>query len=209
LAAVRAKLDRAGQNLALAETPQQFKIVAGVVEDLTRQREKLEAELAELNRAGAGAADLEAEVAAAMELVNGLTDLAADPGHYAALGEVFRRVNARLFLRFRGVQVKNRNLNKVVSGVVTFGSAPPPITIYEGPTGRREIKGPASLGDAGPCSSRTPLPPESSDPGREGRSFGNVRRGDWIRTSDLLNPIQGGESKKGRFPEHFRGSAFP
>jgi hypothetical protein len=34
-------------------------------------------------------------------------------------------------------------------------------------------------------------------------------RGERIRTSDLLNPIQGGESKKSRFPEHFRGSAFP
>jgi hypothetical protein len=189
LAEVRAKLNRAGQNLALAETPQQYKMVAQVVEGLTRHQEQLQAELAGLRRAGTGAVDLEAEVAAAMELVHGLTELTADPGNTAALGEAFRRVNARLFLRFEGVQVRKRKLNQLVSGVVTFGSAPPPIVLYEGPTGRREVKSPASSGDAGPCSSRAPLPPESSDPGEEGGSFGNGRRGDWIRTSDLLNPI--------------------
>jgi DNA invertase Pin-like site-specific DNA recombinase len=190
LAEVRAKLTRAGENLALAETPQQYRIVAGFIEGLTRQQEELEAKLAGLRQAGAGAVDMEAEVAAAMELVRGLTALTADPSNNAALGEAFRRVNARLFLRFQGVQVKKRKLNQLVSGVVTFGSAPPPITLYEGPTGRREMKGPVSSGDAGPCSSRTPLPPESSDPGEEGCSLGNVSRGDWIRTSDLLNPIQ-------------------
>jgi hypothetical protein len=46
------------------------------------------------------------------------------------------------------------------------------------------------LEDAGPFSSRTNLLPESVGPGKEESSLGNVRRGDWIRTSDLLNPIQ-------------------
>src|SRR5262249_2067981 len=34
-------------------------------------------------------------------------------------------------------------------------------------------------------------------------------RGDWIRTSDLLNPIQEAASKKGRFSEPFRNQRFP
>jgi hypothetical protein len=38
---------------------------------------------------------------------------------------------------------------------------------------------------------------------------GSVRRGDWIRTSDLLNPIQQVTSKKGRFSEPFRNQRFP
>ena len=33
-------------------------------------------------------------------------------------------------------------------------------------------------------------------------------RGDWIRTSDLLNPIRGGESKKSRFSEVFADRRF-
>ena len=54
-------------------------------------------------------------------------------------GEAFQLTNARLFLRFRPVQVKKRVLNKVAGGVVVFGSAPDPIEIYRGPTGRRAL----------------------------------------------------------------------
>src|SRR6516165_797014 len=34
-------------------------------------------------------------------------------------------------------------------------------------------------------------------------------RGDWIRTSDLLNSIHEAASKKGRFSEPFRNRRFP
>jgi hypothetical protein len=198
LAAVKINLDRAGQNLGLAETPQQYKMVARVVEELNLQQEKLETEIAALQQSGATAADVEAEVASAVALAHRLTDLAADPKNYAAISDVFRQVNVRLFLRYEKVKVKKRTLNQLVSGVVTFGSAPPPITIYEGPTGRREIKSPVSSEDTGQCSPRTPLRPEHSGPGWEGNSLGNRCRGDWIRTSDLLNPINGIEAGSNR-----------
>src|SRR5205085_10622111 len=90
--------------------------------------------------------------------------------------------------KFQEVQVGKRALNKLLSGVVTFGSTPPPISIYEGPTGRRGKRSPASSEDTGPCSPRAPLLPGPLDPGKEGDSLGNVRRGDWIRTSDLTVP---------------------
>jgi hypothetical protein len=38
---------------------------------------------------------------------------------------------------------------------------------------------------------------------------GSSRQGDWIRTSDLLNPIHEAASKKGRFSEPFRDQRFP
>ena len=49
---------------------------------------------------------------------------------------------------------------------------------------------------------------------RKGRRNSRLRqplqcRGDWIRTSDLLNPIQQVASKKGRFSEPFRNLRFP
>jgi Recombinase len=190
LALVKAKLERAEQNLALAENKKQFDIVARVLEDLGDQQQTLEAEVAELRHTRPGETDIDGEVTAAVELLHGLTDLAAEPRNYAALGEAFRQVNVRLFLRFRKEQIKKRMLNRLAGGVVTFGSAPPPITIYQGPTSRRENKSPASSGDAGPSSLRTPLLPESFEPGREGCSLGNVSRGDWIRTSGLLVPNQ-------------------
>ncbi len=101
---------------------------------------------------------------------------------------MYRQVDVKLFLRFQEVQVGKRMLNKLLSGVVNFGSTPPPISMYEGRTGRREIKSPASSEDTGPCSPRTSLLPGSLDPGKEGDSLGNVHRGDWIRTSDLTVP---------------------
>jgi hypothetical protein len=108
----------------------------------------------------------------------------------------------------RRVRQKKRTLNKIAGGIVTFGSAEPPIELYDGPTARKKIAGPAGV-IAGPANAESATRPEPPDPGREVDSLGNTSRGDWIRTSDLLNPIRGGEAKKGRFSRVFRGSAFP
>ena len=79
-----------------------------------------------------------------MALARRLRDLAADPANFAALGEVVTQVNARLFLRFHKLQKGKRKLNKLVSGVVTIGAAPAPITVYEGPTGAKKVNGPVA-----------------------------------------------------------------
>jgi hypothetical protein len=92
-----------------------------------------------------------------------------------------------VFARFQHIQRGKRGVTKLVSGVVTFGSAPLPIQIYEGPTARRKVKDSATLVAAESGDSESPTQP--FDAGREGDSFGNVSRGDWIPTSDLLNPI--------------------
>src|SRR5262249_13269035 len=108
------------------------------------------------------------------------------------VGELFRAVNVKLFARFRAVPVKRRMLNKLVGGVVTFGMSAPPVPIYSGPTARQKLTSPAAQGAAGPGDPTSPAVPKPSGPGQEGESLGNVSRGDWIRTSDLLNPIQEG-----------------
>jgi hypothetical protein len=96
-----------------------------------------------------------------------------------------------MYVRFTEGRWKKRIVTKVAGGVVTFGATPPPVALYEGPTGRRYVKGPAAPeGAAGPHSPESPGVP-GAGPGGEGDSLGNVRRGDWIRTSDLLNPIYG------------------
>jgi hypothetical protein len=111
---VKSKLERAGMNLALAENRQEYQIIARVIEDLTKQEQAVSAEIAELRRTSSQKVDLDNEVAAAMDLMGCLTDLATDAGNYASLGEAFREVNAQLFLRFAKEQVKSRTLNKLV-----------------------------------------------------------------------------------------------
>ncbi len=189
LANVRAQLEKVTRNLALADTPEQYGAVAAVFEDLTKQERALQADIAALPPTNKPE-DARAEVAAAMALAQRLPDLASEPGNFAAIGELFRQINVRLFLRFREVREGKRTLNKLGGGVVTFGSAPPPIATYLGPTSRKKIKGSPAPPTAEPRESDSPSVPKPLCPGREGDSLGNVSRGDWIRTSDLLNPIQ-------------------
>src|SRR5437016_4234200 len=85
---------------------------------------------------------------------------------------------------------KKRKLNKLVGGTITPGACPPPIAIYQGPTARRKTKGSATCCAAEPRDFGSPACPKPISLGQEGDSLGNVCRGDWIRTSDLLNPIQ-------------------
>jgi prepilin-type N-terminal cleavage/methylation domain-containing protein len=76
-----------------------------------------------------------------------------------------------------------RSFNKVAGGVVTIGAAPPPITLYQGPTARKSIKktSPGAVNAAtGRIGRRSADRSDRSGSGREGSSLGNVNRGDRI-----------------------------
>jgi hypothetical protein len=137
LVAVRVKLERVGQNLALAEGADQYRAVAAVFDDLKKQQNGLEAEVHQLEQLAGTTCDPEAEVAAALAGLDRLAELTAAAQDLGGEGQLFRQLNARMFLRFTEGRWKKRVVNKMVSGVVTFGATPPPVTLYEGPTGRR------------------------------------------------------------------------
>jgi hypothetical protein len=174
-------LEKVSKNLALAETPDQYKAIAAVFDGLKTRRVRLEADIAVTESAAPRKTDLESEVRAAMELARRLTALAGSPTGIKAAGEVFRLTNARLFLGFRPVPEKNRTLNRVIGGVATFGTAPAPAPIYEGPTGRERIKGPKATEVGRATRDSDSIPTESvTVVGMEDESLGNVSRGDWI-----------------------------
>jgi hypothetical protein len=94
------------------------------------------------------------------------------------MDKLFGQLQARLFLRFGEVRGKKRTFNKVTGGVVTFGETPAPVVLYEGPTGRRHVQGPATPeGITGPKFPDLPQLPGTS-PGTEDNSLGNVHRGE-------------------------------
>ena len=126
----------------------------------------------------------------ALKLVRHLTDLADDPNTLEKAAEVIELADLKLFLKFKSVKLKKRVVNKIAGGVVTFGNAAPPIKIYSGPTGRRNTKGPATTDVTEPCAEDLPKPPKHVYSGGEGKSLGNVSRGERIRTSDPLLPKQ-------------------
>ena len=57
-----------------------------------------------------------------------------------SVGELFRRLDVRLYLRFRATERGRRTINEVGGGVVTFGATPPPTPLYDGPTDRAIIR---------------------------------------------------------------------
>ena len=191
LSEVEAQRGQASQNLARAKTDEQYEAISVVFDQLSEQASSIQAEIDVAEGQLNTASDADAAVEVAMNIIHQLAELARTSEDLGAARDLFELLNARLFLRFHQVKVKKRTLNKLASGVVTFGEAPPPIDIYEGPTSRRKIKGPAAKFAAGPNEGDSPPPTRSSTgSGEEGKSLGNVSRGDWIRTSDLLTPSQ-------------------
>ena len=121
---------------------------------------------------------MEAEIASTLSALDRIADLAEDPANLESIGQLFARLNVRLFLKFEEVQQKKRRINKVAGGVVTFGASPPPIPLYEGPTGRRALQSRVNIEAS---VSNSPAAPQNTHPSsQEGQSSGNVSRGERI-----------------------------
>jgi hypothetical protein len=182
LSEVEAQRDQASQNLARATTDEQYQAIAAVFDRLAERAQSIEAEISAAQSQLNAPSDADSAVDIAMEIVRQLAELARDDqGDLGAAKHIFDLLNAKLFLGFQAVKVKRRILNKIRGGVVTFGDAAPPIEIYKGPTARKKVKGPATSDATGPGERRLPSPPQSGNgSSREGKSLGNVSRGDWI-----------------------------
>jgi hypothetical protein len=172
---VERKLAKASENMAMAENPDQFRAIADVFERLKLQKQTLEREIAatkvETSRAGS---DPQAEAAAALAQLDSLGDLAGDAENIPAIGELFGRLNVRLYLRFREEPWGKRTVNRVAGGVVRFGVTPPPVALYDGPTSRRQVLEMKTPSDSSSGGVGDPYKPCIS--GREGGSLGNVNR---------------------------------
>ncbi len=178
LAEVCRRRERAAQNMAMAEDQGQYRAVAAVFDQLRREEQALEAEVRQLEQDAVPTLDIEAEVVAAMAALDDLGELAADATNLVAIGELFRRLNVRLFLSFREERPKKRVVNRVAGGVVTFGATAPPVALYEGPTGRRALKArPAAETGQGLAASPA-LPALSGE--QDDSSLGTVSRGERI-----------------------------
>ena len=102
-------------------------------------------------------------------------------------------------MRFEEVQRKKRTVNHVSGGVVTLGAAPPPVALYEGPTGRRALN--SQMPAAGVLLPAGAESEEPIGPGREGTSLGNVSRGE--TRCPFVNEIAGVGLARRLFPERY------
>lgn len=178
LASVRNKRQRAGENLALAEGPEQYRAVAAVFEQLRQQEQALAVEVHRLEQLVGKKSDTDSEVAAALGVLDRLGEQASVRADLSSIGQLFHQLPARLFLRFVEVRKKKRTVNQIAGGVVTFGETPPPVVLYEGPTGRRHVQGPATPVEVAGPNSPESSPSEAASLGGEDNSLGNVHRGE-------------------------------
>lgn len=183
LATVRTKLETVERNMAYAESQEQFDVVARVQVELSSQIEQIESELAEL-RTRVADVNPSAAIESAVVMLDRLPELAQSPDNMAAIGELFKATNAFLFLSFEPGKWGKRTVQRVSGGVLTLGDVPPPIEPYQGPTGRKEVKGSGAPAALGPRRSRrgkkkTPAPAKSRKR-RKADSIGNVGRGERI-----------------------------
>lgn len=181
LAQVQSNLGIVSRNMALAATPEQFQAISATFGELKTQENALQSKIVEAASQVEECSDVDAEIAKAINAAHHLVGLAGEADRLDLATQLFQKTNARLFLHFQPMHVKKRVLNKVAGGVVTFGSAPPPINIYGGPTGRRALNdsGPAVTLTAKPGKFDLPTPPGSVvSSGLEGKSLRNVSRGD-------------------------------
>jgi hypothetical protein len=117
--------------------------------------------------------------------------LAKTDAVFAAVSETFAELTSeknKIFASFRPLQLRKRVVNRLGGGVVTFATAAPPVALYEGPTARKRIKSEAAAAIAVQSGEDVPLPgPVGS--GREGKSSGNVSRGDKTPIELFCGPL--------------------
>jgi hypothetical protein len=167
---VRADLERAQRNLALAENQSQYQAVASVFEELKKKEAELGRRIQCAREQEAERGDVDSEIGLAMALADKLARLTNGEQELATATELIRRVDARLYLRFHPVRKGKRTLNKLTGGILTLGAAPAPITIYQGPTSKKAFGGREAKNDSS----------FSFVSGLEDGSLGNVNRGDKI-----------------------------
>jgi len=172
----KAKRDKelSGKNMALAKSEEQYRAVSGVFEECGRAVEKIETRLRSLP-AITNRKDTE-EVETALARLGRLSAMAAEASpEQPGVAELFRQLDAKLYLRFETVQRGRQTKSVPCGGVLAFGATPPPVPLYEGKTQGQFVRHMLARGE--PVSAGlgivSPVIPKTSP---EVRSSGNVKR---------------------------------
>jgi hypothetical protein len=180
---VRGEIKRAERNLALATSQENFRAIEAVIAELREREKALAAELKSAEPRSAFGSDTEAEIEAALAFANRLSELASNGENFALAREAFELANAKLFVAFKPIPKKRRTVNQISGGILTLGTAQPPVVQYAGPTSRKQInkrKPGAANAIPGNGGRRSPAESEPQSSDGEEMSLGNVNRGDRI-----------------------------
>jgi hypothetical protein len=175
LIAVEAAKSIVQRNMARATSDAQYAAISAEFDTLVEREQRLSSELEQLENERLSSVDPQGEVAKAMSLFDRIASLVNCREDLRAARELFELVNANLFLRFRTEKWGKREVQRVASGVLTFGTTPPPVQIYQGKTGRLALKEALDQQSGNRHGGDCLQPSDGKDD-----SLGNVSRGDWI-----------------------------
>ena len=180
LTELESQLKTATKNLALEKDSVVYAEMRSIVLELQGRRDQLKSEIQRQSAASPEPPSIEAKVAVALQEFDQLPALADDPENLQAIGELFRRVDVQIYLRFEPVKLTKRVVNRLQNGIITLGAVPPPIQKYSGATSRAQVK------ETSPCKDeKSPAAPatgleKSSFADDQAESSGNVNRDDRI-----------------------------
>jgi hypothetical protein len=180
LSQVDRDLESVQQNLARANSSKQFEAISGIFDGLQVKKSHLAEKVQTHELKARKTSNAESEVGKALENLRQLCNFVTDDSNdLNTARRLIEAVNARMFPRFKRVNEGKRTLNRLSGGVVTFGSAEPPIRLYDGPTSREKVKAAVSRTLAENNGTDSPTTETVVSRG-EGKSLGNVSRGDRI-----------------------------
>jgi len=174
LVALRRKVEKVAENMALAESREERDATAAVFRKLKDQESALERRIAS-QRSASPQAEPQQQVEAALGTLERLTEsITNGTVDWSVIGGAFNHTNAKLYLRFSEVEKGRTKINVPAGGVVTFGSTSPPGFLYTGPTDRPSIRKMLAAGE-----SVTAIPecvtPGNSDSGQDVIRSANVQ----------------------------------
>lgn len=130
---VQQEVELISKNLARAKDDAEYEAVRLIFKANRAELERIEQDLAkETERARRQAdADPDAEIAAALSVLDNMSDVLADRNARVEFGHLIRQLNLNVWLNFASDRKGRRLVRKLLGGIITTGNALLPVTPYD------------------------------------------------------------------------------
>jgi hypothetical protein len=140
LEAARARLALVERNMSFATTKEAYQAVEKQYASCLKEFKELEVRQQALAQRDTHRERSDEQIQTALDFIRRLVGLSRQETSLDSLGQLIQETNLRLFFRFCETQKKKRVINAISGGRVTFGSAAPPVTLYRGVTGKKQLE---------------------------------------------------------------------
>ncbi|MFT3883277.1 MAG: hypothetical protein QM703_26940 [Gemmatales bacterium] len=134
------QIGNVAKNLATAESQEEADAVRIVFRQMKNEQRLVLDQMKAMEDSARNPSSIEQDLAKALSGVDRLAELCGKIETLPLMTELFKLVNANLYLDFTTEKKGESERSKVNGGVICFGDSPPPIQIYQGPTDKPAVK---------------------------------------------------------------------